>query len=361
MYAVILAGGQGTRLWPMSREAKPKQLHRLLSEKTMIQETYDRLSKAIDPKNIFISTPARYVDEIKKQLPQIGDDNYIVEPVPKNTAPAFTLIASRLKKLDPDATIATIASDHLIKNVDSFVETINVAEKAIEKYPDHLIAIGINPNFPSTELGYMKIGRQIDNINERQIFEIDKFTEKPDLNTARQYIKSWEYLWNGAYYFFKAKKMLEWMKEYRPNILKGIEEIEKISDKNALALSKIRSIYSGFETEQIEYALVESNKFKKFLAIPADLGWSDIGTWGTLCDVLLENYSSRIVSRGNHIDLDSDGTLVYANNKLIATIGLKDIVVIDAEDVTFIADKTKAGEVKKLLAKLKDEGKHFYL
>jgi mannose-1-phosphate guanylyltransferase len=363
MYAVIMAGGSGTRLWPMSRESKPKQLHKLISDKTLLQETYERLSKAVPLDKIYISAIPKFVDEIKSQLPNVPIENYIIEPCPKNTTPAFAYIATKLLEKDPDATIATIASDHMIRNTDAFIETVKTCQKVIEKYPDHLVAVGINPDFPSTELGYMRIGSEKCRVDNRQVFNIEQFTEKPDLETAKGYVRSWSHLWNGAYYFFKAEQILKWIEQYRPKVIEVVNEIHEIekNDKSIVAESRIKALYNTLDKEQIENAIVEDSKFNKFLAVPADLGWSDIGTWQTLSDVLLDNYSTHIISRGNHVDIGSKDSLVYANEKLVATMGLENIIVIDTDDVLFIADKTKANNVKDLLSKLRDDGKHLYL
>jgi len=363
MYVVIMAGGSGTRLWPMSREAKPKQLQKLISNKTLIQEAYERLTRVVPEKNIYISTVPRFVDEIVKQLPQVDLKNFIIEPAPKNTAGAFAYIAAYFAQIDPNATIATIASDHLVRNVDVFVDAFKNATKVIEKYPAYLVAIGINPSFPSTELGYMKLGKVKATIDGQQIFEVSGFVEKPDQKTAQKYVQSWEYLWNGCYYFFKAKEMLKWTKEFRPKIYSAIAKIEKLlgKEQDRISEAKIKNIYNALPKEQFEYAVAENEKFTKMLALPADLGWSDIGTWGTLCDVLLANYDSHIISRGNHIDMESQNSLIYANGKMIATIGLKDMIVVDTEDVILVADKTKSFEIKKFIEKLKAEGKHPYL
>lgn len=361
-YAVIMAGGSGTRLWPMSRKVKPKQLQKLVSDKSLIQETYNRVKKALNPENIFISTNTKYVDEIKKQLPDIPEDNFIIEPAVRNTAPALAYIAFEILRKDKDAVISTIASDHTVNNTDVFAKTIKNAFDAVKKYPDHLVAVGINPTRPDTGLGYIKMGKPKDQLDGSQIFNVQSFVEKPDKKTAEKYLQSWEYLWNGAYYFFSAKQLLNWIKKYRPKMYKTFNKIEELQGEPTGAnQSKIKELFESLEDEQFEYAVVSQKDFKKVLVIPADLGWSDIGNWGTLHDVLSENYSTGMISRGYHIDVESEGCLVYGADKMIATLGLEDTIVIDTPDVILIANKNKAQDVKKLLEKLKEEGKHLYL
>lgn len=362
-YAVIMAGGSGTRLWPMSRKSKPKQLHNLVSEKSLIQETFDRVAKALPKENIFISTTSQYAEEIKKQLPDLPADNFIIETSSRNTGPALAYIAKMVSLKDKDATIATIASDHIVKNTDIFINTLKVAFKAVEKYPDHLVAVGINPTKPDTGLGYIKMGSMRTEFDGEKVFEVDKFAEKPDLKTAEKYLQSWEYLWNGAYYFFKAEELLNWFKKYRPETHETIEEIGNLarSGGNGAVQAKIKALYDGLTNEQFENAIIEQEDFQKVLVIPADLGWSDIGNWGTLFDVLSETHGTKMISRGYHIDVDSEGCLVYGGDKMIATLGLRNVIVVDTPDVMLIANKDKAQDVKKMLDKLKDEGKHLYL
>lgn len=362
-YAVIMAGGTGTRLWPMSRTGKPKQFHKLVSEKTLIQETYDRLKKAIPAKNIFISTNVKYEQEIKSQLPELPADNFIIEPAKRNTGPALAYLAAEIYAKDKDAIIATLASDHVVQNMDVFANSLKIAFKTVEKNPTSLVLIGINPTRPDTGLGYIKMGSVKAEIDEERIFEVDKFLEKPDLKTAEKYTQSWEYLWNAAYYFFSAKQLLNWFEKYVPETYKIMNEIEKLkaSGGNGTTQIKVKELFSKAKDEQFEFSVIEKLDPKKILVIPADLGWSDIGNWGTLHDVLSESYGSSMISKGYHMDVESENCLVYGGNKMIATIGLKDVVIIDTPDAILVANKNKAQDVKKLLDKLKGEGKHLYL
>lgn len=246
-YAVIMAGGTGTRLWPMSRIAKPKQFHNLVSEKTLIQETYERVKKAVPKENVFISTNTKYEEEIKKQLPDVAPENFIIEPAKRNTAPALTYVTAKILSRDENAIIATLASDHVVNNVDVFANTVKIAFETAEKYPDYLVMVGINPTRPDTGLGYIKMGNVATKIDEEQVFEVDKFLEKPDLETAEKYIQSWEYLWNGAYYFFSGKQMMEWAKKYIPETNTAVEKIIELEKKGGSMKSITKRPWGEFE------------------------------------------------------------------------------------------------------------------
>ena len=364
-YIVIMAGGTGMRLWPMSRKSTPKQLHKLVSDKTLIQETYGRAAKLVPDNHIFISTTPGYVDEIKRQLPKIPEKNYIVEPACRDTMASFGYILFAIEKMikgkNSEVIISAIPSDHLIKDTEAFVRVFKAAYKAAEENPDQIVTVGINPTRPETGLGYIKIGEQIQEVDGEKIFTVEKFVEKPDPKTAEKYLQSWEYLWNTAYYFVTLSGALEWIKEKRPRAYQTFEKIEKEIDKGLTSETKrkISEYYSTIDVEPI--ANVVSEDQKKVLVIPADLGWSDIGGWETLHEVLSESYSATMISRGHHIDIGSSNCLIYGNDKMIATIGLKDVVIVDTPDAILIANKNKAQDVKKLLEKLKEEGKHLYL
>ncbi len=362
-YAVIMAGGTGTRLWPMSRKSKPKQLHNFVSKKTLIQETFDRVESTLGLQHIFVSTNPSYAEDIKNQLPNIKSENFIIEPVGRNTAPALAYIAFTIFKRDKDANIATLASDHTVNNLGIFSQTVKIAFKAVDKFPDHLVVVGINPTRPDTGLGYIKMGNVKDKIDGEQIFDVEGFVEKPDLKTAEQYMSSWEYLWNGAYYFFKAKEFLKWLKKYRTELYEKMDEITDIelNGKTKENVKKVKDLFNSLKNEQFENAIIEQKDFNRILVIPADLGWSDIGNWGTLHEVLSNEDGDSMISRGEHIDVGSKGCLVYGSGKMIATLNLKDIVIVDTDDVILIADKNKAQDVKLMIDKLKQEGKTIHL
>lgn len=352
-YAVIMAGGSGTRLWPLSRKNKPKQFQALVSDKTLLQETYDRIKKILPDKQIFVSATPEYEAEILKQLPSLPKENCILEPSVRNTTAAHGFIAIHLLRLDPNAIFTTLPSDHAIQDVDAFVKATKTAFTTIEKYPDKLITLGITPTAPETGLGYIKIGIEFDQINDEKIYKIETFCEKPDLETAKKYITDWSYLWNSANYMARADALLGWIKKYRPASYEILEQIDQLIKKNGDP-EKIKALYDTIDKEQLADSIVEQRDFES-LVIPVNLGWSDIGNWGALYDLISKSKKIDLISKGHHIDHDSHNCLVYGDKKLIATIGLQDIIIIDSPDATLVTTRQKAQEIKDLIAKLDEK------
>ncbi|AKM81850.1 TPA: mannose-1-phosphate guanylyltransferase [Candidatus Berkelbacteria bacterium] len=352
-YIVIVAGGSGTRLWPVSRENSPKQFHKLTSDKSLLEETYDRIKDLTESENIYISLGANAALQTKAQLKEIPEANYIIEPEGKNTAPAIALISAKIFKKDPQAIIATIAADHTVKNNSNYTETLKSAAHFVDKNPEYLVTIGIQPDSAHTGYGYVKIGRKLDN---EKAHEVEEFVEKPNLETAQKYFDSGKYLWNAGYFIFRADKMIEMFENYAPEIYSGLRAILKaIGTEDEKEI--IEKAFKEFPKVPIDTAIAE--KVEKIAVIPADLGWSDIGSWSSVFDLLDKEDGN--VHRGHHVGIDDKNCLFFAQDKLLATVGLEDIVVVDTPDVTLICKKDKAQEVKKLIEKLKEQGKHKYL
>ncbi|MFZ5982028.1 MAG: mannose-1-phosphate guanylyltransferase [Patescibacteria group bacterium] len=362
-YAVIMAGGTGSRLWPLSRKDKPKQFHKFTSsDKTMIQETYERASKVVPKENILVSTTESYKSLVKEQIPEISDSQLIIEPMARGTAPAIALVAKYVFSLNPEAVVATIASDHAIKNVEEFVASLDTALSTIEKHPEKLMTVGINPTFPDTGLGYIKMGKEFLNSNNRRVFFVDAFKEKPDRKTAEEYLTNWEYFWNAGYFIFSAKTFLEWVKDLTPKISEVLEIIGKEWEiQKGSVNSKIEEAYKSLENDAVEFAIVEKLDAETRLVIPTELKWSDVGNWGSLFDFYEDSLESPMIVKGNHIDSGSQKCFIHGSDKLIATIGLENIIIVETEDAILIADRKKVSDVKKIIDKLKEEGKHLYL
>lgn len=352
-YVVLMAGGSGTRLWPVSRENMPKQFHKLTSEKSLLQETYDRIKDLVARENIFVSLGPTALKETQKQLKNIPKENYIVEPVSKNTGPSTALVAAKIFKKDPSAIIALISSDHTVKRISNFQNTFKQAFSFVKKNPFYLVTIGIKPDSPHTGYGYIKIGERIDN----DVLKVDEFVEKPNLSTAQKYFKSGKYLWNAGYFVFRADEMIKMFENCAPDIFTGLKNILTSIDTDSEA-SATKKEFEKFSKVPIDTAIAE--KVKNIAVIPADLGWSDVGSWASLYD-LLEQDNEKVVRRGHHIGVGDKNCLFVASDRLLATVGLEDIIIVDTPDATLVCNKNKSQEIKSLIEKLKEEKKHKYL
>jgi mannose-1-phosphate guanylyltransferase len=353
-YAVIVAGGSGTRLWPLSRKDIPKQMQAFISERPLIDETADRLLQVFPPERIFISTTANYAEQIKAILPVIPTENIIVEPVAKGPALAFALFAEVIRQRDPDAVIVSLASDHVVAKLDEFHKALKTARDYIADNPESISLIGVQPNHADTGMGYIKVDKQVQ--DEPVVFSVEKFVEKPSKQVAERYLATGEYYWNVAYYCFKAATLVKAYAEASPASMKGVT----------------RYIESGeaahFESapEMVhEIEIINAAKFP-LVMIPAQFEWSDIGSWHTLHEILADasDNPSRIVSSvKHHIDIDSHGCMIRVNNrdKLVATVGLENIVIVDTDDTLLVLHKERTQDVKGIIAELKQRGLEEYL
>lgn len=353
-YLVLMAGGSGTRLWPVSRQNMPKQFHKLSGEKSLILDTYDRIKDLVPKENIYISLGTSNLAETKKQLPEVPGDNYIVEPMGKNTAPAIALITAKIFKTDPQAIIGIISSDHTVKNAEEYRSAFSKSKNFITKHPEYLVTIGITPDNPNTGYGYIKVG---DKFTNEPVNAVEEFVEKPNLETAERYIKSGNYLWNGGYFIFRADSMIKMFEELTPEIYAGLKDILKAID-TPNEDKVVKEVFEKYEKVPIDTAIAE--KVKNIAVVPMDCGWSDVGSWASLYDVLSESKGGN-VSKGHHIGMDNKNCLFFAQDRLLATVGLEDIIVVDTPDVTLVCHKNKSQEIKELLEKVKKEGKERYL
>lgn len=355
---VFLAGGSGTRLWPMSRTNLPKQLQKLVGESTLIQQSYERVKELAKDKDIYIDTAAKYVDEIQKQLPNLPAENMIAEPSAKNTAAAVGLAAIHLYHNDPKSIMVSLHADHIVGKVDNFISAVKTAVKTVEDDSDLIVTIGIEPTFPSTELGYIKKTNLYKNVNNADVYNVERFVEKPDANTAERFLATNSYFWNAGYFIWRVDKLLELYKKFLPNTYNHLMKIESfIGTPDYQRI--LNEEYEQVDKEAVDVAILE--KGPKIVVVPADLGWSDIGTWSSLHDVLIASQDSNLISRGMHTGIDTEDCLIYARDKMIATVGLKNVIIVDTPDVILVADKSKAKDVKKIIDKLKEEGKNHLL
>jgi len=344
MIAVILAGGRGTRLWPMSRRQKPKQFYEIISDNPMIVDVYNRLKERFDAEDIYISTQPEFKDLISQLFPTVADDKFILEPHKRDTGPAYAFIAQRLKNEGRgDEPVALIPTDHYIDNVPRFLDSLHVAEKLINE-TGKMLDISVVPNFPSTILGYTQIGEKYGEFKGIDVFNFKGHKEKPDQATALSYVQSGNYLWHASYYMWTPNNFLEAYKSYAPEIY------EKLDD------------YENMPSISIDYAVTEKMNPEDVLIIRGDFGWSDIGAWDVLHDRLKHQDELGNVTRGEVIGLDTNNCLLYTKpGKIMAVLGVSDLVVVDTEDALLICPQSRSQEVKKIVKRLEDEGKLTFL
>ncbi|MBU1202996.1 mannose-1-phosphate guanylyltransferase [Patescibacteria group bacterium] len=345
LYPVILAGGLGTRLWPVSNQNNPKQFKALLSDKTLLQNTYDRVASSFDKKNIFVVSCQNIVDNIRQQI-DILPENILIEPQAKGTAIAIALATLKIKNIDPQAIIVTVNSDHFIKNEKEYTKALKKAEKVVEKNPDKMLLFGVKPAYPETGYGYIETKG-----SKGDIYEVASLKEKPDLATAKAYVKSGKFLWSPGIFVFKAASLIDWYKKYLPGQYQALLRIEKSPDNIAKEYEKIQNI-------SIDYGLLE--KMDNMLVMPINFTWADVGHWRSLRDILLDGKDN--VTNTSSVTVDSKNNLLYSfSGKLVATVGVENMVLVETEDVIFLCPADRAQDVKKLLEQIKNNGLEKYL
>lgn len=342
MKAVIMAGGTGTRLWPMSNNRQPKQFQAFVGHETMLQQTYARLS-FLRPENIYVSTIAEYLPLVRKQLKKLSQKNIIIESAMRDTGPSICNAAHYLDKNGNGKDVMTIIyADHLIKKETTFRYSLQTAVDFAHT-TNKFGVIGVKALYPNVTLGYIRIGKLLEKRylkkEEFDIYELDRFVEKPTLEKAQQFLNSYKYFWNTGLYVGSVQMFLNEFKKHSPEIYRAI-----VMKENYAAAPKI----------SIDYALIEKLTSNAMFVIPVDLGWNDIGNWQSLYDELTLKKGANVIA-ANHIGIDTTGSLIIGSRKKkIATIGLQDMIIIDTPDALLIVPKTRAPDVKNIVNKLKE-------
>ena len=352
--ALIMAGGRGERFWPKSRKSLPKQFLSLTDDgRTMIQLTVERIRPLIDLEDIYISTNRAYRGLVMEQLPGIPPENILCEPVGRNTAPCIGLGAVHIAKKYEDAVMMVLPSDHLIKYNQMFLNALkdgcSIAEKG-----KNLVTIGITPDYPETGYGYIKfLPQQADG----NAYAVDRFVEKPDMETAKEYLESEEYLWNSGMFIWKVSTILDNMKSMLPDLHQGLFNIAEAigTDKQEMVLEKV---FPELESVSIDYGVME--KAENIFILPGVFGWDDVGSWLAVERIPKSNESGNVVT-GNIITINSKNNIIQGGKKLIAAVGLENLIIVDTEDATLICDKGSTPDIKLVLENLKICNREEYL
>ncbi len=350
-YALIMAGGGGTRLWPLSRRDRPKQVLPLTEDRTMFQVTVQRLNGLVPPDHIYVVTGRELAEALQQNAPRVPPENFITEPEGRDSGPAAGLGTLHIMQRDPEAIIAVFSADHHIANETRFVEALRCAYRyAAEGY---ILTLGIRPSFAATGFGYIQRGELIDQACDFNIYRSRGFTEKPDEATATVFLSSGTYSWNAGIFIWKATTAMAEFERQQPEMYAMLKQI--IDEPSCLD-----TLWKQMKRIQLDYAIMEGAQ--DVAVIPVDIGWSDVGTWAALFEILASDENGNITrsSFNGHIQIDTHQTLIVSD-RMVVTIGVDDLVIVDTEDALLVCHRDRAQDVKDVVRQLKDRGEDRHL
>ena len=351
-FAVIMAGGRGTRFWPRSRRIRPKQLLDIVGEGPMVSQTVGRAERFTSgPSDIILVTEEANAGALGDCVPHIPLENILVEPVGRNTAACIGFAAEMLARRDPESIMAVLPADHAISDVDGFVKTIREAVE-VAGATGALVTLGIRPSGPETGYGYIHTGTSLKHANGLEAFRVERFVEKPDLQKAREYVARDDYYWNSGMFIWCVSSIRAAIERHLPELHKGL-----VSVGEALAEGKpdvIERIYPTLESISIDYGVME--KASEVVMIPASFSWSDVGAWDALDGVFEGDPEGNVVRAPHFVGIDTRRCILYSSDRLLTTIGLEDMIVVDAGDAVLVCPKERAQDVKALVESLESRG-----
>ncbi len=347
-YAVLMAGGVGSRFWPVSTTDNPKQFHDMLGTgKSLIQKTFDRLNRFIPTENILILTNERYNELVLEQLPMVSQEQVVLEPAMRNTAPCILYAALKIQKLNPNAVMIVAPSDHWIEDEEAFAKDVKACFEKCEKEAV-LCTLGIQPTYPNTGFGYIEYQKT----DETSIKKVAQFREKPNLETAKDFLAQGNFLWNAGIFMWSVKTIVDAFKSYQPSQYDLFEEgmsCYNTGDEQDF----IKENYPKAENISIDYAILEQSK--AIYTLPASFDWNDLGTWGALYEKLNKDADENAVVNAATVLMDAKGNMIRTNkNKVVVVDGLEDFIIVDKEDVLLICPKAKQQDIKKIRGDVKD-------
>lgn len=355
LYAVILAGGSGTRLWPRSRVDLPKQFLNLLDERTMLQEAVARVAPLVQIEQVFVITNREYLGLVQEQVPGLPRDNIILEISSKGTAPAIGLAAITLRRRDPGGVMAVLTADHVIHDCEQLRRALSCASRVTDE--GYLVTLGIKASYPETGFGYIECGQLLRRSDDFRIHRVARFTEKPDLRTAQDFVDSGRYVWNSGMFIWRIDAILGEMERQMPALYHQLEYIASALG-SPYQEERLSEVWPQITKQTIDFGVMEHAR--QVAVIPVEIGWSDIGSWAALLDLLPAGDNGNVL-RGRHALIDTRGSLIDSPCRLVAAIGLEDMIVVDTPDVVLICPKSRAQDVRQIVDMLQRWGLDKYL
>lgn len=355
LYAVIMAGGSGTRLWPLSRKSQPKQALKLIGERTMFQHAVDRLAPLFPPERIFVVTSPAMAAILQPQTPELPPTNFILEPAGRDSAPAAGLAAIHLLQRDPDAVMVMLTADHYIQDTAGFRAALAAA--AAVAGDGTIVTLGIRPTFASTGFGYIRLGEAQTSIAGLPVHRSAGFVEKPDAATAERFLASGQYVWNSGMFVWRGDRLMAEFAAQQPASYAALQRIAAALDTPAAA-ETLAAEWPNVRKISIDYGIMEHAE--RVAVIPVEIGWSDIGNWGSLLDILPRDTHGNVTT-GDALLLDTRNCLVRSDGRLIAAIGLEDLVIVETPDVVLICARDRVQDVRDVVNRLAADGRERYL
>lgn len=343
MKALVLAGGSGTRFWPVSRRQRPKQLLSLEGGPSLLQVTVDRLQPLVDPSEVWVCTTEKLSAQVRQQLPLVPEEQVLAEPAGRNTAPAIGWSLHSMPADERDDVVLILPADHRIEDREAFLGTLETAER-IAREGDRVMTLGVQPTRPDAGYGYLELGPLIE--PETGLRQVVQYKEKPDQATADRFVESGDYLWNAGIFLFRAGRLLELLQVHQPDLARGLGEIEQRPDR-------IVELYPRLPSISIDFGVMEH--LDEVFTLPLDCGWSDLGSWEALAEILPQDENGN-VTKGDVVSIDCQGSVLYADEGTVAALGVDGLVIVKTGDAVLVVPKDRTQEIRKIVAALEDRG-----